>query len=133
MEAKTYLQGKYPWLSTNTRARGLADATFADLVSAGRAPSMATMEEAITYAAKTMRISNGHGSPNPASRNAYVGQGQRGGEEDDGGSGGTMSAEDVKNNLALKRMALSTYNKLDPEQAYAKFAKEIGSKALRPD
>ena len=93
---------------------------------------MQTMEEAITWAAKTLRLSNGHGAPSPVSRNAYVGQGQRGGEEDEGG-GGSMTAEDVKNNLALKRMALSTYNKLDPEQAYAKFAKEIGAKALRPD
>jgi hypothetical protein len=44
-----------------------------------------------------------------------------------------MTADDVENNLALKRMALSTYNNLEPKQAYAKFAKEIGSKALRPD
>jgi hypothetical protein len=44
-----------------------------------------------------------------------------------------MSADDVRNNLGLKRMALSLYNNLDPDQAYAKFAKEIGAKAMRAD
>jgi len=132
-EERQYIASKYPWVATNVEGRALADGRFAALVNGGRPPSRQTMEEAITYAAKMLRIGGGS-APGNASRNAYVGTGQRGGEEDGGGSnGGTMSADDVRNNLALKRMALSTYNTLEPEQAYAKFAKEIGSKAMRPD
>ena len=88
------------------------------------------MEEAITYAAKVLRL-GGSSGPTDASRQRYVGTSGRDREGDGGGPGGTMTADDVRNNLALKRMALSTYNQLEPEQAYARFAKEIGSKALR--
>jgi len=130
MEEKQYFQAKYPWVSTSVEGRSLADGRFAALVNSGRPATRQTMEEAITYAAKMLRLGGG-GTQNPASRNAYVGMGQRDGESDGGGNGGTMTAEDVRNNLALKRMALSTYNKLDENEAYARFAKEIGSKALR--
>lgn len=133
MESKQYIQAKYPWVATNARARGLADATFADLVQSGRPASMATMEEAITFAAKTMRITNGNGAPNPASRRAYEGTGQRDGEGDDGGSGTGMSVEEVRNNLPLKRMAQLAYPQLEAEQAYVRFAKDIGTKAKRQD
>lgn len=132
IEEKQYLQARYPWLSTNVEGRSLADGRFQALVANGRPPTRQTMEEAITYAAKILRL-GGNGAPNPASRNAYVGTGQRDGEGDGGGSSGTMTADDVKGNLSLKRMALGAYPQLDPEQAYVKFAKEIGTKALRPD
>lgn len=132
IEEKQYFQAKYPWVATNVEARSLADGRFATLVANGRPATRQTMEEAVTYAAKVLRI-GGTGAPNPASRNAYVGMGQRDGEGDGGGTGGTMTAEDVRNNLALKRMALQIYNNLDEQQAYAKFAKEIGTKALRTD
>lgn len=130
MEEKQYIQAKYPWVTTNVEGRSLADGRFAALVASGRPPTRQTMEEALTYAAKILRL-GGSSAPSDASRQRYVGTSGRDGEMDSGGSGGSMSAEDVKNNLALKRMALSTYNNLDPEAAYAKFAKEIGSKALR--
>jgi hypothetical protein len=132
IEEKQYFQAKYPWVATNVEGRSLADGRFAALVQAGRPPTRQTMEEAITYAAKILRL-GGNGTQNPASRNAYVGMGQRDGEGDGGGTGGSMTADDVKNNLALKRMALQIYNNLDEQQAYAKFAKEIGTKALRAD
>lgn len=130
MEEKQYIQAKYPWVATSHEGRSLADGRFAALVANGRPPTRQTMEEAITYAAKMLRLGGG-GTQSPASRNAYVGVGGRDGEGDGGGTGGTMTAEDVRNNLGLKRMALSLYNNLDEQQAYAKFAKDIGTKALR--
>lgn len=130
MEEKQYFQAKYPWVATSVEGRSLADGRFAALVNSGRPATRQTMEEAITYAAKMLRLGGG-GTQSPASRSAYVGTGQRDGESDGGGSGGSMTAEDVRNNIALKRMALSTYNKLDENEAYARFAKEIGSKALQ--
>ncbi len=129
MAERQYLEAKYPQVVTNARARALADATFADLIQQGRPPSRATMEEAITWAAKTLRL-GGNSAPGANSRNAYVGMGQRDGEADEGG-GGTMSVDDVRNNLALKRMALATFNQDDEMVAYAKFAKQIGTKAMR--
>lgn len=130
MEEKQYIQAKYPWVTTNVEGRSLADGRFAALVASGRPPTRQTMEEALTYAARTLRL-GGSSAPSEASRQRYVGTSGRDGEMDSGGSGGTMSADDVRNDLALKRMALSLYNTLDPEQAYAKFAKEVGTKAMR--
>lgn len=130
MEEKQYIAAKYPWVATNVEARSLADGRFSALVASGRPPTRQTMEEALTYAAKVLRL-GGNGAPSDASRQRYVGMGARDGEDNGGGTGGTMTADDVRNNLALKRMALLQYNNLDPEQAYAKFAKEIGTKAMR--
>jgi hypothetical protein len=131
-EERQYFQSKDPWVATTVEGRALADGRFNALVAGGRPATRQTMEEAITYAAKTLRI-GGNGTPGPASRNAYVGTGQRDGEGDGGGQGGSMTIEDVRNNLALKRMALSLFKDDDEHVAYAKFAKQIGNKALRPD
>lgn len=126
---RTYLEGRYPWIATNAEARALADARFNSLVSdKKRQPNRATMEEALTYAARVLGI-GGRSAPTERSRQVYAGMGQRDGEMDEGGSSGGMSVEEVKNNLAFKRMAQLSYPELEPEQAYAKWAKAQGSPA----
>ena len=70
----------------------------------------------------------GAAAPSDASKQRYVGMGQRDGEAGEGGSSGSMSADDVRNNLAYKKMAQGAYPQLEPEQAYARWAKDIGSK-----
>lgn len=120
---RSYIEGRYPWVSTNTKARALADAHYMELVQSGkRQPGRATLEESLTYAAKILGI-GGRGAPaSNLSRQVYAGTGQRDGEMDNSEPTGSMTAEDVKNNLPLKRMALLSYEKDDPEVAYQKFA-----------
>jgi len=124
-------EGQYPWLTSNKEAVEAADVRLTQLINNGRPFNRQTVNEALAWTAKLLRL-GGH-QPSDASRQRYIGTSQRDGEADSGGSGGSMTAEDVRNNLALKRMALLTFNTLDPEQAYAKYAKEIGSKAMRAD
>lgn len=120
---RSYFEGRYPWLGSNVKARALADAHYVELVQSGkRQPGRATLEEAVTYAAKVLGIG---GKPNGASnlsRQVYAGTGQRDGEMDNSEPTGSMTAEDVKNNLPLKRLALLSYSQEDPEVAYQKFA-----------
>ncbi len=125
---RQYFEAKYPWVSTSVEGRSLADGRFNALVRGGRPSNRATMEEAITYAAKALRLGGGS-APSDASRQRYAGFAGRDGEADDGAQSGSMSADEVKNDLALKRMALGLFREDDPEVAYAKFAKTIGSKA----
>ena len=132
MQERQYISAKYPWVETNVEGRSLADGRFTALVKAGRPASRATMEEALTYAAKMLRL-GGQSAPTEASRQRYAGFAQRDGEQDDGASSGSMSAEEVQNSLPLKRLAELTYPQLEARQAYAKYAREIGSKAKRTD
>jgi hypothetical protein len=122
---------QYPWLTSNPEAVSMADTRLTYLINSGRPFNRQTVVEALAWTAKALRL-GGH-APSDASRQRYIGTGQRDGAGDDGASNGTMTVEDVRNNLGLRRMALSLYNNLDEQQAYAKFAKEIGTKALRPD
>lgn len=128
MTERTYLEGRYPWIATNAEARALADAKFNTLVSQGKPTNRTTMEAALTYAARVLGI-GGQSAPTARSRQVYDGRGQRDGEMDDSAPSGAMTAEDVKNNLSLKRMAQLSYPEEEPEVAYVKFAKMQNSQS----
>jgi hypothetical protein len=130
LSERQYISAKYPWVETNIEGRSLADGRFAALLRSGRPATRQTMEEALTYAAKMLRLGGGS-APSEASRQRYAGFAARDGQDDDGASSGSMSAEEVENSLPLKRMALAAYPQLEAPQAFAKFAKDIGSKAKR--
>lgn len=129
MTEQMYFLGKYPWLESNVKAQKMARAHFEDLVASGkRQANRATMEEGVTWAAKMLGL-GGRTGPSDRSRQVYAGMGQRDGEHDDGESSGTMSVEEVKNTLAYRKLAQLSYPELEPEQAYAKWAKLQGSPA----
>lgn len=138
IQERQYLSARFPWVETSVEGRGLADARFNTLTrpvtqgGMGRPATRETMIEALTYAAKTLRL-GGQSAPTEASRQRYTGFAQRDGEADDGAASGAMSPEEVENNLAYKRLALGAYPQLEPKQAFAKWAREIGSKAKRAD
>lgn len=116
-----FFESKYPLVMRSRKAMSLADSHYLELVeSKKRQPGRETLEEAITWAAKTLGI--GGQSQSSVSRHVYGGRGAGDGEQDEGGTGG-MTADDVKNSLPLRRMALASFNADDPEVAYAKFAK----------
>lgn len=122
MAERSYFESRYPWLSTNKKAQALADAHYVELVEGGRPAGRATLEQAVTWAAKVLGI-GGRATPSPLSRQVYAGTSQRDGEMDDSAPSGGITVEDVKNNLAFKRMAQLTFNQDDPDVAYAKWAK----------
>lgn len=132
MGEQMYFLSKYPWLDGNVEAQKMIRARFEGLVESGkRQANRATMEEAVTGIAKLLRLG---GTPNGASdrsRQVYAGMGQRDGEVDDSPSVGSVTAEDVENSRAHRKLALLLYSDLEPKQAYAKYAKEIGSKSMR--
>lgn len=125
----SYLESKYPQVVENEEAQALASARFSTLVNKqGMPKNRATMEAAITWAMARLGI-GGRSAPSENSRRAYMGTGQRDGEQDNSESSGSMSVEEVKNNIAFKRMAQLAYPQLEAEQAYVKWARDVGSKA----
>lgn len=126
----SYLEAKYPHVMNSRKAMALADQHYIELVQGGtRQAGRATLEEAITWAAKTLGLGGRGTAANPYSRQVYGGRGAGDGEMDDSAPSGSMSVEEVKNNLAFKRMAQLTYPQDEPEVAYAKWAKGQGSPA----
>lgn len=125
----SYLAAKYPAVMNSRKAMALADQHYIELVEGKtRPPGRATLEEAITWAAKTLGL-GGRGGPSPMSRQVYGGRGGGDGEMDDSASSGSMSVEEVKNNLAFKRLAQLAYPQDEPDVAYAKWAKNQGGPA----
>ena len=118
------LEAKYPAVMSSKKAMALADQHYVELVQSGtRQAGRATLEEAITWAGKVLGLGGRTNGNSQLSRQVYGGRGAGDGEQDEGDSSGGMTADDVKNSLPLRRMALASFNTDDPEVAYAKFAK----------
>lgn len=130
MGEQMYFLSKYPWLDGNVEAQKMIRARFDSLVESGkRQPSRATMEEATTAIAKMLGLGGRQPGPSDRSRQVYAGTGHGDGEQDDSPSSGSMSADEVENTRGLRKLALLAYPDLEPRQAYAKFAKNEGSRA----
>lgn len=122
---KVALSADYPWLQNNTRARDLADSYIGQLMSRdGKAYNLTTIREACALAARDLGL-GGAAERSATSRSAYNGMSARtGAGGDDGRTHLQMSSDD---NGKMKKMAAQLYPSDEPEVAYKKWLKNVGS------
>lgn len=118
-----YFSAKYPWLDSNVKAQKMARAHFEDLVEGGRQASRATMEEAVTWAAKVLGIggTNGHASPAQRARYGGVSSGE-------GAGGGGGNSGDIPMTRENEAMALAAYRHLEPAKAIAQWKRDMAAR-----
>lgn len=124
------IAAEFPWIRENDEARSYADAKFNRLVRQGRPQSRETMREALTATAKELSL-GGRSAPPESSRRAYEGTGAREGEGGGGSGPKGITVDQVRENAALKKLALSAYKHMEPDAAIARWVQRVGSKLER--